>query len=333
MTAHTLLHVADRSQVPETRQAARVAAERAGFSETDAHRVGIVATELATNLVKHAGQGGYMLLVARTDPAPEVELLAVDRGPGMADIARSLADGYSTSGSSGSGLGAVRRLADDFDIYSQPGKGTVVLARMRRAGGTSTATALQVGGVSVAMTGESVCGDAWMVTADRGRTMIGIADGLGHGQHASVAASTAVRAMSSQAFSTTVQMLTAAHEAIRHTRGAAAAVTFVDPRATIVTAAGVGNIATAIVGDESIRQAVSLGGILGHEVRQFREYQYPWIGGALLVMHSDGLISHWSLDGYPGLRQRHPALVAAVLYRDYQRGRDDVTVVVGRNAA
>ena len=65
----------------------------------------------------------------------------------------------------------------------------------------------------------------------------------------------------------------------------------------------------------------------------FRQYQYPWPAGALLVMHSDGLASHWSLDSYPGLRLRHPALVAAVLYRDHQRGRDDVTVVVGKAAA
>jgi len=333
MSAHELVPVADRSQVSEARQAARKAAERAGLGETDAHRVGIVATELATNLVKHAGQGGSLLLVARSGPAPEVELLALDRGPGMADVARSLADGYSTAGSTGSGLGAVRRLADEFDIYSQPGKGTAVLARLRGAGVTPVVAPLDVGGVSVAMKGESVCGDAWMIAADRGRTIVAVMDGLGHGPHAADAATTGVRALSAQAFGTSVQALTAVHEALRHTRGAAGAVTFVDPRATVLTVAGIGNIAIAVLDDRGTRQAVSLGGILGHGVRQFREYQYPWIGGALLVMHSDGLISHWSLDAYPGLRQRHPALIAAVLYRDFQRGRDDVTVVVGRNAA
>ena len=125
-------------------------------------------------------------------------------------------------------------------------------------------------------------------------------------------------------------MLTAMHASTRHTRGAAACVTSIDPRATVVTVAGVGNVATVIVADEKIRQAVSVGGILGHDVRGLRQYQYPWSGGALLVMHSDGLISRWSLDGYPGLRARHPSLIAATLYRDFTRRRDDVTVVVGR---
>src|SRR5262249_38118849 len=127
--------------------------------------------------------------------------------------------------------------------------------------------------------------------------------------------------------------LTAMHRAARHTRGAAATVASFEPRARMVSVAGIGNVAAAIVEAATVRRAVSLGGILGHDVRSFREYRYPWIDDALLVMHSDGLTSHWSLDAYPGLRQRSPAVAAAVLYRDFQRGRDDVTVVVGKVAA
>ncbi len=94
----------------------------------------------------------------------EVEICALDRGPGMQDASRSLVDGYSTAGSQGAGLGAVRRLADDFDIYSQPGKGTAVLARLRpQAAGPVRSAVLEVAGVSVAMPGEQVCGDAWGV--------------------------------------------------------------------------------------------------------------------------------------------------------------------------
>ena len=123
------------------------------------------------------------------------------------------------------------------------------------------------------------------------------------------------------------------HEAARHTRGAAATVSLLDLRNGVLNVAGVGNVSTAVVGHGTIRQAVSLGGILGHEVHQFRQYQYPWTPGNLLVMHSDGLQSHWSLDAYPGLRQHSPVTIAAVLYRDFSRGKDDVTVVVGKEAA
>ena len=100
-----------------------------------------------------------------------------------------------------------------------------------------------------------------------------------------------------------------------------------------MTFAGVGNIGASIVNNGSVRHAVSHNGTLGHQARVFREYSYPWPEQSLLVIHSDGLVSHWSFDNYPGLRLRHPGVIAGVLYRDFNRGRDDVTVVVAREAA
>ena len=332
MTCH--LPVVDRSQVSGARQRATMAAEDAGFGETDAHRAGIVATELATNLVKHAAHGGEMLVRVRTGESAEVEIVALDRGPGIDNVARSLSDGYSTAGSAGTGLGAIRRLADEFDIYSQTGAGTVILVRLRPGGSVSRpSSAFEVGGVSVPMPGESVCGDTWISMNDRGRVMVSVVDGLGHGVHAATAATTGARALASRFYDTPLEGLQSMHAAVRHTRGAAATVTMLDLRNAVVNVAGIGNVSTALVGRDTTRQAVSLNGILGHEVRQFRQYQYPWASGSLLVMHSDGLQTRWSLDAYPGLRQHHPATVAAVLYRDFRRGRDDVTVVVGKETA
>ena len=326
--------VVDRSQVAGARQRATAAAEGVGFNETDAHRVGLVATELASNLVKHATAGGELLVRAQSNPEPEVEVLALDRGPGMGDVSRSLDDGYSTTGSSGTGLGAVRRMAEGFDVYSRPGAGTVITVRLRRAGGQQVpSSAFEVGGVSVPMPGESVCGDAWMSVHDRGRVIVGVVDGLGHGVYAAEAAKAALEAIEGRPFETSLEYVRTIHEGVRHTRGAAGTVAVLDPRGGVLNMAGIGNVSAAVVGDGTIRQMVSLSGILGHEVRQFRQYQYPWISGGLLVMHSDGLMSRWSLDPYPGLRLRQAVTIAAVLYRDFRRGRDDVTVVVGKEAA
>jgi hypothetical protein len=94
--------------------------------------------------------------------------------------------------------------------------------------------------------------------------------------------------------------------------------------------AGVGNVAAVVVDGATQRGMASYGGIIGHEVRKFQEFAYPFPRGALLVMHSDGLATRWGLDAYPGLASRDPALMAGVLYRDFQRGRDDVTVLVAR---
>ena len=97
-----------------------------------------------------------------------------------------------------------------------------------------------------------------------------------------------------------------------------------------VKAGTVGVVVRFVTSSTTVRHAVSLNGTLGHEARAFREYTYPWDSSALFVMHSDGLGSRWSLEGYRGLRQKPPSIVAAVLYRDFSRQRDDVTVVVGR---
>ena len=329
VTAHASWPVVDRSHVPVTRHEAQRTATRAGFDETEAHRVGLVATELASNLAKHTSGGGQLLIRGAGGVDPCVELLAIDRGPGSADVTRSLGDGHSTSGSSGTGLGAAKRLADDFDIYSQPGKGTVVLARLRASRAAAAATSrMRIGGISVAMPGETVCGDAWTSTSTQGQTRFVLVDGLGHGVYASDAASAAVRLALARPHDSALDTLKAMHEGTRHTRGAAATVALLDLQSSTVSVSGVGNVSAAIVGLDKTRQAVSLNGTLGHDVRQFREYKYPWEPGAMLVMHSDGLASHWSVDAYPGIRRRDPVLAAALLFRDHQRGRDDVTVVV-----
>jgi anti-sigma regulatory factor (Ser/Thr protein kinase) len=333
MTMHTALPVIESSQPFAVRIAAREVADRVGFSETDSYRVGLVATELATNLVKHA-RGGEILLRADDGARPQVELIALDRGPGMENVSAALIDGHSTAGTAGIGLGAVSRLSDEFDIHSCMPQGTAVLARFRP--GRSAAAQpcpFVVAGVSIAKAGETECGDAWTAEYGRDGVVVLVADGLGHGHFAATAAAAVVQIFRDRAFENCAEALTAVHQSVRHTRGAAAGVIHISQRLRQMKFAGIGNVAASVLADGSSRQAVSHNGTLGHEARMFREYSYPWPIAALFVMHSDGLLSHWSLNGYPGLRTRHPAIVAAVLYRDFNRGRDDATVVVGREAA
>ncbi len=332
--AHQAVAVSEPSQPSAARASARELADRLGFDEADGHRVGLVATELATNLVKHSS-GGEILLrtVSAAEPA-EIELIAIDRGPGIPDVGRSLSDGHSTAGSPGNGLGAIQRLSDDFDIYSTVGRGTVVLARLRMNRARRVARqAFEIGVVSVAKPGEDVCGDSWHVQQRPDEAAIVVADGLGHGLGAADAAEAAISTSSSRVFAGSTALLEAVHDGIRHTRGAAVAVALIQRAPPLLKFAGVGNISASMHGSGATRRAVSQDGTLGHQVRHFREYAYPWDADTLLVMHSDGLTSHWSLDAYPGLRMRRPALVAAVLYRDFSRQRDDVTVVVAREAA
>ena len=181
------------------------------------------------------------------------------------------------------------------------------------------------------MTGETACGDAWEVNQLPGRSLIMVADGLGHGPEAAEASRAAVRILRANPSPLGCGMIIkTAHAALRHTRGAAVAVAEVDMSHQVVRFTGAGNIAGVIVSSEGSRHMVSHPGTVGHEVRKIQEFTYPWSEGALLVMHSDGLATRWSLDRYPGLALKHASLIAGVLYRDYSRRRDDVTVVAVR---
>jgi hypothetical protein len=244
-------------------------------------------------------------------------------------VERALRDGYSTGGSNGAGLGAVQRIADRCEIFSLHGAGTAVLARIRLAGPAPIGD-MTVAGVSVAQHGEAVCGDAWSWTAGPDGWSVLVADGLGHGPEAATAAAEAVRVFQAHAGDPAANILAAAHAAMRHTRGAAVAIAEVRPARGELTFTGVGNIGGTILVPEGSRSLVSHAGIVGHECRKIQTFSYPWSKGSVLVLYSDGLQSRWTLDRYPALRGRDPVLLAAVLYRDFARGRDDVTVVVGR---
>jgi anti-sigma regulatory factor (Ser/Thr protein kinase) len=323
------VRIRESSEAGEARRAAVAKAESLGFPEERTGRVALVVSELGTNLVKHTDAGGE-LFVTRIDRAgcTGLEVVAVDRGPGLVDVASALRDGYSTAGSAGTGLGAVSRLADEFDLYSTPGTGTIVVARVWSNGRPAEGAAV-VAGICSSMEGEPVAGDAFAVAEVEGRTRIILADGLGHGPDAHDAAAEAVRVFTRERGSLT-QALEAIHQALRATRGAAVSLVEIDPARRRVAYAGVGNVAGAIVGRERTRNLVSHNGTVGHAIRRIQEFVYELPEGANLVLHSDGLRSRWSLDGYAGIRQRDPLVVAAALYRDFARGRDDATAVVAR---
>jgi len=333
--------VSEESQVGEARRAAARVAADAGMDDVRRGEVAIVVTELANNLRKY-GKDGRLILGVVPGPEPAVQVLAVDKGPGMADPGRCMSDGFSTGGTTGTGLGAVRRIAAEFDLHSAAGAGTVVMARVSAvppADRVRPAKPSVWGAVSSPAPGEVVCGDVWRVALkDDGGLTIMVADGLGHGLLAAEAANVAAAAFDAGDAAGPRDLLERAHGRLSGTRGAAVAVAAVGADTAggrLLRYAGVGNIAGSLVAaDGKTRGLASHNGTLGVIVRRFQEFEYPLDPAAgLLVMHSDGLQTRWSLAAHPGLAARHPAVVAAVLHRDHVRGRDDATVVVARLTA
>jgi hypothetical protein len=271
--------------------------------------------------VRH-GEGGELLL-QRLDVsgARLVEIVAMDRGPGMADPARCLLDGYSTAGSMGTGLGAVRRMAAEFDLYSCPGQGTIVLARV------GLGACARVGAVSVAVDGEIECGDTWSIAHLQGATALLVVDGLGHGVFAAQAAHAARSAFERSPDQAPRELIDRLHRSLMGTRGAAAACARLMGTGEL-SYAGVGNIHGAILSGEGMRGLVSHNGTLGLRASRIQQFEYARPAGALLIMNSDGISSRWDLARRPGLLRCHPGVIAALLYRDYVRRHDDATVVV-----
>lgn len=334
-----LIEVTEASQAAEARRCAVAMAQDLEMGENRCGAVAVAATEMATNLIKHAGRGH--ILVQRLDRSerPGLRMIAVDKGPGVADVSRALADGYSTAGSMGSGLGAIRRLSDSFDLYSVPGSGTVVVAdfwhqdqKTRNELVPVSQFPLQVGIVSEPIGGEDVCGDGWALRLSSKHTIFMVVDGLGHGVFAAEAAREAERVLASAKSDSLTDIITDSHAALRKTRGAALALAMIEPERGLLSFCGVGNISASIVSAGSSRSMASHNGIVGQNMERLQEFTSPWNSDSILVMHSDGLMSRWDLEGYPGIWNRHPSLIAAILHRDFSRGRDDVTVLVAKIA-
>ncbi|HZZ85349.1 MAG TPA: ATP-binding SpoIIE family protein phosphatase [Anaeromyxobacteraceae bacterium] len=323
-----VLPLSHLSQVGESRRRVTAEALGLGFSEVKTGRAALVATEAARNVVLHGGGGELLVRTLERHGERGLELLAIDRGPGM-DLAQALRDGFSTAGTSGQGLGALLRLSDEFDAWSRPGRGAAVLSRIW-SGAVPPAGPVRWGAVSAPLPGEVECGDGWAVAQRGSVTLALVVDGLGHGPLASAAAREAERTFAAYAGDDPVELLSRAHDAMRATRGGALAVAALRADAHEVLFAGLGNVSGSVVEDAASRQMVSMNGTAGLEVHRFRSYRYPWQRGALVVLHSDGVATRWQLPDYPGLAGRDPSLAAAVLYRDFRRGRDDATVLVLR---
>ncbi|MFI5835207.1 SpoIIE family protein phosphatase [Micromonospora sp. NPDC051300] len=310
----------------------RRVAERLGrqleLSPTRVADLAIVTAEITSNLVKHAREGALLLRPARRDGRAGVELVAIDSGPGMADLTLSSADGHSTSGTLGIGLGAITRQASRFDGYSVPGRGTVLTVQVWDGPPPAPDWA---GGLARPITGEQDSGDGYAVRIVDGRRQVLVCDGLGHGPLAAAATGSAVAAFRSAPAGPPDVVVRHLHAAISHTRGAALAVAELDSAAGQLHFAGLGNIAAMIVATgERRRGLVSLPGIAGHQRPAIRGYDYPFPPGATLVMHSDGVVDRWNLDDYPGLAGRPPLLTAATLLRDAGVRRDDACVLVAQ---
>jgi anti-sigma regulatory factor (Ser/Thr protein kinase) len=330
----TLLIIDEQTQIGAARRCAVELGRSHSLSADAVGRLAIAVTEAATNIIRHAGRGVMVLRALLSESNPAIEVLALDKGPGIPDVARAMRDGFSTSGTAGHGLGGMQRLADVFAIYSQPDKGTALVARIGNRPRSSERAPHPVslddrlGVVCVPLRGETECGDAWRIVVGRQRVSVLLVDGLGHGPEAAATAAIAAEMFRRVASEAPEAALLALSEAMRGSRGAALSVAVIDQAARVTRFSGVGNVDGRVIALAGTEHLTPQNGIVGHTMPAARCVNVFWPVGARLVMHSDGITTRWRLDAYPGLIAAHPALVAGVIYRDFGRERDDCTVLV-----
>jgi serine/threonine-protein kinase RsbT len=124
--------ISSSGDIVKIRQLVRAWAISLGFSLVEQTKVVTAASELARNALEHGGGGNVRLEALNNEMRRGLRLTFSDEGPGIADLEQALKDGFSTGSGMGLGLGGAKRLANEFEIDSAPGRGTkVTITRWR----------------------------------------------------------------------------------------------------------------------------------------------------------------------------------------------------------
>ena len=333
-----IVQVSHVSGVPAARQAARALAAALGFAAQDSAEVTIAVSELATNLVKHARRGTLTLTSLVDGERVGIQVTAQDSGPGIADVAQALTDGFSTVGSLGYGLGAVNRLMDELDITSQSGQGTCIVCRRwaRMAGPRALPCRLDCGAATRAHPSMAVNGDAFVLKQWHEGALVGVIDGLGHGQFAHRAAQTAWQYVESHFDQPLAAIFRGVGRACHATHGVVMALARFDfhpPSSAVrLTFASIGNIAACLFGSPQPVHFIVRRGVVGLHAPTPMVMEHRWEPHSVLVLHSDGMTTQWRWEAFPHLTAAPATVIARQLLRTLARDNDDATVVVVKGA-
>jgi anti-sigma regulatory factor (Ser/Thr protein kinase) len=328
------IEVRHQSGVAEARRAGKTMAATLGFLPIACEEIALVVTELATNLIKHASGGTLNLTPLSADGGVGLEIESLDDGPGIADVEQALADRFSTAGSRGTGLGAVNRLMDELDIASRPGAGTRVVCRrwLRDSRAGSRPCPLAIGVATRARHLDPANGDAFVVQHWGENLLVGVIDGLGHGAAANRAARAAQAYTESHFDRPLGKIFLGAGRACHATRGVVMALAAFDWSRGRMAFASVGNIEARVYSLSQSFKLPARRGIVGLSAVDTSVTEHPWPPGHVLVLHSDGVPTHWVWDDFPDLPSLAAPVMAQELLRRLAKEDDDATVLVVKAA-
>lgn len=322
----------DRSYVAFIKREIHNLVTNAGFSQHRAAEVDIVVSELASNLIKYAEAGEFLYRLVETEGNKELQLYCFDNGIGIDNVERIVNDGFSTSNTLGHGIGSIKRMSNDFQIYSKRNWGTVQYVRIcEKEQKIAPPKNFDFAVIQTNIPGELVCGDGYLVKHTTNGFQIFVGDGLGHGQHANTAVTEAIKTFRISRETDPVEIIRDIHSNVRKTRGLVATIAVVNYKNSTWSICGVGNISTKIFTGIESKTYTPYNGIIGNNIpRTINQTVLKYEKHQMIIMHSDGIRSRWSITEMMSLLKQKPQLIAASLYKDHVRGNDDSTVFVGK---
>lgn len=350
--------ITEKSDIGYVQRLARYHANRLNFNSQDIEVIILATTELASNLVNHYAREGkiYFNDIFYND-YHGLEIVSQDSGPGIVDIDKVIIDGYTSAGTLGCGLGSLKRMMDEFSIYSRPGDYIPPASRTKeRKGGTivvvrkwnkyespkpegkcisspsqfsETHRNINYGFFSRALPGLSENGDNFFIRQfPDGSLLAAVIDGLGHGKEAEVASTAAHECINNNLGKSLEEVFTGLHNSLKHTRGVAASIAEISLSKNMLSYMGVGNIELRIQPRTQITP-YSQPGILGYgALSKLKRFEVLLPDKWLLVMFSDGVSSRWSFELKEEMLQMDSSILSHCLVREYGSDNDDATVLV-----
>ncbi|MCP2029651.1 anti-sigma regulatory factor (Ser/Thr protein kinase) [Flavobacterium sp. HSC-32F16] len=324
----------DRSLIAFIKREIHNLALQLGFTTHRAGETDIIVAELTSNLIKYAN-GGELLYRANVEEGQnEIEIYCLDNGIGIENLSKIMNDGYSSSNTLGHGLGSIKRLSNDFQIYSMKNWGCVQYVKICEQPDfrlPPLQKGLNNAVIAVNYPGEKVCGDAYHIKFLKRGFQIFVGDGLGHGENANEAVQLAVKAFKQSVEFEPDAILRDIHSVVKKSRGLVATIASVDYKSEIWSICGIGNINTRIYNGLENKTYTPYNGIIGHNIpRTLNNTIVPYKKHQIIVMHSDGLRTRWNLNDMTSIFKQSPNLIASSLLKENIRGTDDATILVGK---
>lgn len=329
---------------------------RIGFSSNSIDSVLLMLTELLTNVSKHAkGIAEISATVLKQDYRYSgIKVVVRDYGPGIDNISEALLDGYSSAGSLGLGLGAVKRLSDEFIINSNPhtkynfDTGTVVefikylkskpvnmlsmdnLPQYHNKSTYFNSAKWFLDGNSEKKDGSRYNGDAIYWSNDTNEIIGAVIDGIGHGYPAYIASKLALEAIKNNKNKTVSQILKIMHKDLAESVGCQILLLKIDKNSKLLTYIIIGNIRAFVLEGSSFKSLLSKDGTIGRMLPSLSEQVINVSQPISLIAHTDGISRVWISE----LRSNNQMKIQVFnneYFRNYRKRNDDSSWLCLRN--